>query len=229
MTIEEVQQAMGTVSKITAFRHLKKLNYLTSYTHSCRYYTLKELAEFDEDGLWRYEEIGFSKYGTLKDHFLHLIREAPLGKMHAEFPHEQKTSAHNALLDLVKAAKIARKEVDGVYVYTDIDPKRSAEQLENRRKLVGSAPPEWMVIQILVAILQATPGYVLPETIAKKLSQKKSSITLEQIRWVFQQYGLEKKARTFPPRRANTSRYKPDRWSFHSTFIYQVARHSSCI
>ena len=68
MTIEEVQRAMGDVSKITAFRHLKKLDYLTSYTHSCRYYTLKEIAEFDEDGLWCYGEIGFSKHGTLKDH-----------------------------------------------------------------------------------------------------------------------------------------------------------------
>lgn len=96
-------------------------------------------------------------------------------------------------MDLVKTAKIARKEVAGVYVYTDVDPKRSAEQLENRRKLVGSAPPEWMVIQILVAVLQATPGYVPPAAIEKKLSQQNSSITLEQIRWVFQQYGLEKK------------------------------------
>jgi len=105
--------------------------------------------------------------------------------------------AHNALLDLVKTAKIARKEVDGVYVYTDVDPKRSAEQLENRRKLVGSAPPEWMVIQILVTVLQATPGYVPPVTIAKKLNQQNSSITFEQIRWVFRKYGLEKKSQDF--------------------------------
>lgn len=195
MMIEEVQQTLGAVSKITAFRYLKKLGYLTSYTHSCRYYTLKGIAEFDEDGLWRYGEIGFSKYGTLKDHFLHLIREAPFGKMHAEFPHEQKMSAHNALLDLVKTNKVARKEVDGVYVYTDVDPKRSAEQLENRCKLVGSAPPEWMVIQILVAVLHTTPGYVPPVTIAKKLSQQNYSVTFEQIMWVFRKYGLEKKSR----------------------------------
>ena len=36
-----------------------------SYSHRGRFYTLRELAEFDENGLWWIRSVGFSSRGTL--------------------------------------------------------------------------------------------------------------------------------------------------------------------
>lgn len=50
-TIEELKQALGTAVDVTVFRKLKPLDYLTSYSHRGRYYTLREIARFDDKGL----------------------------------------------------------------------------------------------------------------------------------------------------------------------------------
>ena len=49
----------------TVFRKLKGLGHVTSFSHRGRYYTLSELAQFDDRGLWWFRGVGFSKYGTL--------------------------------------------------------------------------------------------------------------------------------------------------------------------
>ena len=51
-TLDELKQALGTSIDVTVFRKLKPLGYLTSYSHRGRYYTLREIARFDEKGLW---------------------------------------------------------------------------------------------------------------------------------------------------------------------------------
>ena len=50
-TLDELKQALGTSVDVTVFRKLKLLDYLTSYSHRGRYYTLREIARLDADGL----------------------------------------------------------------------------------------------------------------------------------------------------------------------------------
>jgi hypothetical protein len=50
---------------MTIYRKLKQLSYHTSYSHKGKYYTLDEVASFNEQGLWKYDIALFSKYGTL--------------------------------------------------------------------------------------------------------------------------------------------------------------------
>ena len=64
-TLDEMKQALGTPVDITVFRKLKPLDYLTSYSHRGRYYTLREIARFDDLGLWSQADIWFSRFGTL--------------------------------------------------------------------------------------------------------------------------------------------------------------------
>ena len=59
-TRPEVMAALGTESRRTAFRKLSELSCHTSYSHRGRYYTLEEIAEFDESGLWSYRDVWFS-------------------------------------------------------------------------------------------------------------------------------------------------------------------------
>src|SRR5712691_13266768 len=64
-TLPELKRALGAPADLTVFRKLKLLDYLSSYSHSGRYYTLPSIARFDDLGLWSYEAVCFSRYGTL--------------------------------------------------------------------------------------------------------------------------------------------------------------------
>ena len=58
--------ALGArASRRTAFRKLKDLAARTSYSHRGGYYTLDELVDFDERGLWSFAGVRFSRIGTL--------------------------------------------------------------------------------------------------------------------------------------------------------------------
>ena len=50
--LNKIKDFLGCAVNVTVFRKLRELNYLTSYSHRGRYYTLTEVARFDADGLW---------------------------------------------------------------------------------------------------------------------------------------------------------------------------------
>ena len=54
-TLDELKRVLGTPVDLTVFRKLKQLDSLTSYSHRARYYTLRQVARFDADGLWSQE------------------------------------------------------------------------------------------------------------------------------------------------------------------------------
>ena len=62
LTIEQLVDLLKT-SVITARRHLKKWETYTSFNHNGRYYTLPRIPQFDNNGIWKYQTILFSKYG----------------------------------------------------------------------------------------------------------------------------------------------------------------------
>ncbi len=64
------------------------MGYLTRYTHTARYYTLREIPRFDELGPWRYGNVGFCRAGTLpcgRDKFSQaLVLQQARGQRHAQ-------------------------------------------------------------------------------------------------------------------------------------------------
>ena len=64
--INKLFQVLETRSIMTVFRNLTKIGYYSSYSHAGRYYTLRHIPNFDENGLWHFKDISFSKFGTLK-------------------------------------------------------------------------------------------------------------------------------------------------------------------
>ena len=50
-TLDELKLALGSSVTVTVFRKLKTLDYLTSYSHRGRYYTLREISDFGVQGL----------------------------------------------------------------------------------------------------------------------------------------------------------------------------------
>ena len=50
-TMPEMMDALGTDARRTVFRKLRELPCRTSYSHRGRYYTIEDVAEFDDVGL----------------------------------------------------------------------------------------------------------------------------------------------------------------------------------
>ena len=78
-TLDELKQALGTSVDVTVFRKLKPLDYLTSYSHRGRYYTLREIARFDDQGLWSQADVWFSRFGTLLATAETFVNRSPRG------------------------------------------------------------------------------------------------------------------------------------------------------
>jgi hypothetical protein len=78
-TLDELTLALVTSVTVTVFRKPKTLDYLTSYSHRGRYYTLREISEFDVPGLCSHAGIHFSRFGTLLATAEALVNRSPRG------------------------------------------------------------------------------------------------------------------------------------------------------
>ncbi len=192
----EIYTALQTTSRMSVFRRLRELEYLSSYSHGGRFYTLPSIAHFDTHGLWRYEDIGFSRFGTLKDTLIPLIDLSIAGKTHEELERQLGIRVHNSLLDLVRCAKISREATAGQYVYLSIDPDRAQQQLacryEQRADRVQDLLPDGMVIEVLAEIIRANTVDIDEPTILARLVARGIDISAAQLSQVCTRLALKK-------------------------------------
>jgi hypothetical protein len=195
LDIDELRAALGTESNRTVFRYLKKLNYISSYTHAGKYYSLPEVAQFDQNGLWQRGDIVFSKYGTLLNTLAHIVNQSDAGQTNSELEEQFKTRVQNPLLTLVNANKLGREKlVQKTYLYVSVDPETRKKQLtvrdgQGKRRHLS----DWTSIEILVEVIRLSSHSVTPGIVSSSLHKKGSSITREEIDQVFRAYSLEKK------------------------------------
>jgi hypothetical protein len=84
MSLKKLRSKLGDRPRSSLFRDLKKLNLISSYTDPGQYHALKSAATFDKNGLWFFQDVGFSQYGTLKNTLVHTISHAKVGMTHGE-------------------------------------------------------------------------------------------------------------------------------------------------
>lgn len=137
--LSELKNVLGTHTDLTVFRKLKHLNPLTSYTHRGRFYTLREIAQFDDHGLWSHQSVWFSRQGTLLATVEACVKASERGfraRELAEFLHAE---VHEPLRHLVRQQRLARTEIDGEFLYTAIESSDRRRQTFARRsaKIIG--------------------------------------------------------------------------------------------
>jgi hypothetical protein len=120
-TLDELKQALGTSVDVTVFRKLKPLDYLTSYSHRGRYYSLREVARFDEKGLWSHATVWFSQFGTLLATAESFVNRSPRGFFADELARALHVDVQDALHQLAQQRRVTRQIVSGLYLYTAID------------------------------------------------------------------------------------------------------------
>lgn len=150
-TLPDLMLALGTSTELTVFRKLKQLHYLSSYTHRGSFYTLPGIARFDTQGLWSFQDVWFSRYGTLLATAEALVRQSPRGYFADELAASLHTEVQDPLRILVQRRLLHRSELDGLYLYTGPEPSVRSKQILARKaaELVpGLADP---------SILQCSP------------------------------------------------------------------------
>ena len=196
--LSDLYETIQTDSRMTVFRRLKGLNYLSSYTHAGRYYTLYEIPLFGRDGLWHYRDVGFSQYGSLKNTVIRLVNMSEAGMTHLELQKKFRVRVHNTLLDLVSSEQISRERVEKQFLYTNIEPKRAKKQIGRRRKLkigvvtFGEQLPEWVVIEVLVEAIRGTARKLNALEVTSRLRERGMMVTGDHVESIFKHYNLKK-------------------------------------
>lgn len=194
LDINRLYQAINSTSRATAFRYLKDLKHLTSYTHSGKYYTLPEIAQFDDEGFWYYDDIGFSSQGTLINTLAHVISMAESGKTNSELEKHFRIRVQESLRTLLGAKKIERKKIENRHLYVNSDPEIGRRQIKKRIKIGGRKKlPDWIVAEVLLETIRSVNASPQIEEVMKRLLKRGSLITKEQVEQVFEESGLEKK------------------------------------
>jgi len=197
--MRDLFEVVESTSRMTVFRRLSGVEYLCSYTHTGRYYTLFDIARFDSDGLWFYDDIGFSQNGSLKKTVTYLVDNGDGGKFHSDLQRQLRVRVHNVLLDLVRSKQIKRTKFEGQFLYLSSDKARSTKQIEQRDKLsmqlrrIPVFITQPMVIEILAEVIRQSKRHPRADQVASALAIRGLPIAENDVMTVFDHYDIEKK------------------------------------
>ena len=197
--MRDLFEVVQSTSRMTVFRRLSGVEYLCSYTHAGRYYTLFDIARFDSDGIWFYDDIGFSQNGSLKNTVIYLVDNADGGKFHSDLQRQLRVRVHNVLLDLVRSKQIKRTKFEGQFLYLSSDKARSTKQIEQRDKLskqlrrIPVFITESIVIEILAEVIRQSKRHPRADQVASALAIRGLPIAEKDVMTVFDHYDIEKK------------------------------------
>ena len=182
-------------SIVTARRRLKAWRAYTSYNRNGRYYTLPEIAQFDDIGLWRHQGPFFSKYGNLKQTLVHLVTHSVPGLSGAELGEILGLQPRSFLSHFRAHPAIYREHMMGRWIWFAADPGIREQQMQ-ARLATGDAkqsrmPSDIEAVMILVDLIGHPQSDV--EQIARRLKSKDLNLGVTAIRQLLDYHGLLKK------------------------------------
>ena len=133
VTLDELALALGSHAKATIFRKLKQIDYRASYSHRGQFYTLAGDDKFDVLGLWSFEDVHFSSYGTLRATVQALVSLADAGFYANELDPIVHVEVKNALSYLAQNELVHRERFSSGYLYCSSEPAVRKRQVAMRR------------------------------------------------------------------------------------------------
>lgn len=156
-TFEQLADTLGTRSRMTVFRKLLELPYLTSYSHRGKYYTLRSTCQFDTSGLWSHRGVWFSKDGTLLNTSRRFVEHSPAGFSAGELDNALHVETRQSLLHLVHRRLIERQRFGGAFIYFALEEEQRQRQVGARSKIaqvpVGGVSGEVLEHEVKAAIV----------------------------------------------------------------------------
>lgn len=200
MTLRQLSDELKGRARSSLFRDIQSLSIISSFTHAGKYHALSATPVFDATGLWFYQKIGFSKYGTLKATLVHWIETTPVGKTHQELQEALQVPVHNTLKALVASQKITRQLMPNrLYVYLHGDQTRAQRQYARRVAMKSSSlskirlPARWLVIEILAEIIRSCNVTVESRHLSQQLALRGIEVSADEISCVLTFHDIKKK------------------------------------
>ena len=199
LTLDEVAQLLNC-SCPTAHKRLKEWNVYTSYNKNARYYALPDVAEFDNNGLWVYRQIRFSKHGNLRQTLIHMVTHSDAGLDGNQIEQLIRLPSKSFLSLFRDTPELRREKHEGRYVYFSVDQRIYAGQRQQRLNLIRDAkmPSEMEAVLILAEMIKH-PDWDI-DRIAARLKKQKYPITAQMVQNLLDTHGLgaPKKGLRFP-------------------------------
>ena len=181
-------------SMITARRRLKNWQSYTSINKNGRYYTLPQIPVFDENGLWKYRTVLFSKHGNLKQTIVVLITESEKGLSAVEIAELVDLVPNSSFLSRIKStAGIKREKHQGRFIYLSDHPQiysRQKQTRASRQRAVGFLSDS-EAVKILVELIKHPDIGI--EQLAAKVSKPGKQIDPAMVRRFLRFHDLLKK------------------------------------
>ncbi len=144
-TLDQLREALGNPARCTVFRKLSDLQYLSSYSHRGKHYTLKSIARFSEQGLWSFRSVWFSRFGNLLQTAQAFVHHSEAGYRAAELKDILQVKTKHALTQLVRDGRLERKTFDSVYVYLSAQKDVASRQIQARKVFLQQSPASLIV------------------------------------------------------------------------------------
>jgi hypothetical protein len=114
-TFKQLGAALGNPARCTVFRKLSELDYISSYSHRGRYYTLRSVARFTAQGLWRFRSAWFSRFGNLLKTVEAFVQQSDAGYSAEELKDLLGVQPKHALTQLVRDGQLQREKINAAY------------------------------------------------------------------------------------------------------------------
>ena len=160
-TLDQLKQALDNPSRCTIFRKLEELQYISSYSHRGKYYTLKSIARFSDQGLWCFQSVRFSRFGNLLKTSETLVHDSDAGYTAAELKDIVQVKTKHALAQLFNDGRLHREKIDSAFVYFSAQKETAQKQAKARRILIQESPAALIVANPDLATDEAKAVLVL--------------------------------------------------------------------
>lgn len=181
---------------ITARRRLKQWQSYTSINKNGRFYTLPQIPVFDKNGLWKFQEIYFSKHGNLKQTIIALIDGSLEGLNGSEIADLVGIVSNSSFLSQFKNfAGVKREKHKGRFIYLSDRPGVYSSQ--KQRRLTTAFPSDAEAVVILVQLIKHPQASI--EQLAEHVCKQGLSVDSDAVRRFLQFHDLLKKTSDTKP------------------------------
>jgi predicted transcriptional regulator len=193
-----IKDLSGIIKKSnrTIYRYLEQWKTYSSYNYNGSYYTLQEIPIFDENGLWIYKDIRFSRHGNLKSTIQYLVDNSSSGMSLNQLQEVLGCSFYSVLPKMAADKLISREKHSGIYMYFSMNLElrdMQRERLFKRRFELTPAISCETAIKILIFRIKY-PKLDFNKFISK-LHKHGINSDASQIQAFFEFHGIEKKTK----------------------------------
>jgi hypothetical protein len=156
MTIEQLQTLMHC-STTSVRRFLKSWKTFTSYNKNGRFYTLPDVPQFNENGLWWYHHIYFTKHRNLRNTIKYLVTRSDMGMSSREIGRVVGLDPSSFMHHFRDSEGIKREKIQRTYIYFSADPavlNRQKQRFQEHVQTRLSMPTDAEAVSLLVQFIK---------------------------------------------------------------------------